>query len=103
LGPGSSSGVIFLDRAITEYDAQGGTTQTIEDEDERRVRERLAVARRRARCRAWRRNRLRNHLLEITPMKGIANDCPGYQEKANRKNGADTVGKPVAMFRAVFF
>ena len=51
----------------------------------------------------WCGNRPSNNLLQISPMKGIANDCTGYQEEANQKNGADIVCKPIAMLRAVFF
>jgi hypothetical protein len=36
-------------------------------------------------------------------MKGIANDCTGYQDEAYQENGADTIRKPVAVLRAVFF
>jgi len=55
------------------------------------------------RRRTWSCNRLRNHLLQLSPMKGIANDRQRYQEEANQKNRADTVGKPVAVLRAVLF
>ena len=80
------------------------TTRKLKQHDYRgRGRERLVVARRRAWRRAWSCNRLWNYLLQITPMKRIANDCTGYQDEANQKNSADTVGKLVAMLRAVFF
>ena len=103
-GVESSTGLIFQTKRSTN------TTRSVEQRNyrgrgRRRERGRLAVARSRTRCRRRTRssNRQRHHLLQITPMKGIANDCTGHQEEANQKNGADTVGKTVPVLRAVFF
>jgi hypothetical protein len=35
--------------------------------------------------------------LQLAPMKGIANDCTGYQNEADQENDAHTIGKPVAV------
>ena len=63
---------------------------------------RFAVARSRARRRTWSGNRQRNQLLQLGPMKGVANDRTGHQDEAYQKNGADSVAEPVAMIRGVF-
>lgn len=70
----------LADQTIPGYDRAGWNNATIEDDDENED-DAFAFSR------AWRRarwgNRQRNHLLQRTPMKGVTDDCTGYQDEAD--------------------
>jgi hypothetical protein len=99
----------LANQTITGEDRAGGNN-AIEDEDDDEYEDDCEKPSRpswllllTARGRTWSRNRHRNHFLQLGPMKGVADDYTDYENEADQENGADTIRKPVAVLRAVFF